>query len=39
VVAGLCYVENVVDAAVLAVRSERATGQAFNLMRKLDSFP
>ena len=31
VVAGLCYVENVVDAAVLAVRSERATGQAFNV--------
>jgi len=30
-VAGLCYVENVVDAAVLAARSERAAGEAFNV--------
>jgi len=30
-VAGLCYVENVVDAAVLALRSEHASGQAFNV--------
>jgi nucleoside-diphosphate-sugar epimerase len=30
-IAGLCYVENVVDAAVLAARSERATGEAFNV--------
>jgi acetylornithine/succinyldiaminopimelate/putrescine aminotransferase/nucleoside-diphosphate-sugar epimerase len=30
-VAGLCYVENLVDAAVLALRSESAPGNAFNV--------
>jgi nucleoside-diphosphate-sugar epimerase len=30
-VAGLCYVDNVVDAALLAVCSEHAGGQAFNV--------
>ena len=30
-VAGLCYVDNVVDAAVLALRHEAAPGQAFNV--------
>lgn len=30
-VAGLCYVENVVDAAVLALASPAARGEAFNL--------
>lgn len=30
-VAGLCYVDNVVDAAVLAARGEHAGGQAFNV--------
>jgi len=30
-VAGLCYVENVVDAVVLAARSDRAGGEAFNV--------
>lgn len=30
-VAGLSYVDNVVDAAVLALRHERAPGQAFNV--------
>jgi nucleoside-diphosphate-sugar epimerase len=29
--AGLCYVENLVDAAVLALRHEAARGQAFNV--------
>jgi nucleoside-diphosphate-sugar epimerase len=30
-VAGLCYVENLIDAAVLALRHEAAPGQAFNV--------
>jgi nucleoside-diphosphate-sugar epimerase len=30
-VAGLCYVENLVDAAVLALRHEAAPGHAFNI--------
>ena len=30
-VAGLCYVDNLVDAAVLALRHEAAPGQAFNV--------
>jgi nucleoside-diphosphate-sugar epimerase len=30
-VAGLCYVENLIDAAVLALRHEAAPGHAFNL--------
>lgn len=30
-VAGLCYVENLVDAALLAMRSPAAPGEAFNL--------
>jgi acetylornithine/succinyldiaminopimelate/putrescine aminotransferase/nucleoside-diphosphate-sugar epimerase len=30
-IAGLCYVENLVDAAVLAVRHDDAPGQAFNI--------
>lgn len=30
-VAGLCYVENLIDAAVLALRYEAAPGQAFNV--------
>jgi nucleoside-diphosphate-sugar epimerase len=30
-IAGLCYVDNVVDAALLAVRGEHAGGQAFNV--------
>ena len=29
--AGLCYVGNLVDALVLAIRSERAVGEAFNV--------
>jgi nucleoside-diphosphate-sugar epimerase len=35
-VAGLCYVDNVVDAALLALRSDAAPGQAFNLSDGLD---
>src|SRR5262249_18006418 len=35
-VAGLTYVENVVDAAVLALRSDAAPGQAFNVTDGLD---
>jgi nucleoside-diphosphate-sugar epimerase len=35
-VAGLSYVENVVDAAILALRNHRATGQAFNVTDGLD---
>lgn len=35
-VAGLTYVENVVDAAVLALRSDSAAGEAFNLTDGLD---
>ncbi|MET0390268.1 MAG: NAD-dependent epimerase/dehydratase family protein, partial [Polyangiales bacterium] len=34
-VAGLCYVENVVDAVLLSLRSEAALGQAFNLSDEL----
>jgi nucleoside-diphosphate-sugar epimerase len=34
--AGLSYVENVVDAVVLALASERALGQAFNVTDGLD---
>ncbi|HEX4108032.1 MAG TPA: aminotransferase class III-fold pyridoxal phosphate-dependent enzyme [Solirubrobacteraceae bacterium] len=30
-IAGLCYVDNLVDAALLALRHERAPGQAFNV--------
>jgi nucleoside-diphosphate-sugar epimerase len=30
-VAGLCYVENLIDAAVLALRDDAAIGQAFNV--------
>jgi nucleoside-diphosphate-sugar epimerase len=30
-IAGLCYVENLVDAAVLALRHDAARGQAFNV--------
>jgi nucleoside-diphosphate-sugar epimerase len=35
-VAGLCYVENLVDAALLALRHEAAPGQAFNISDGLD---
>lgn len=35
-VAGLSYVENVVDAAVLALRHDRAPGHAFNVTDGLD---
>ena len=35
-VAGLCYVDNLVDAAVLALRHEAAPGQAFNVSDGLD---
>jgi nucleoside-diphosphate-sugar epimerase len=35
-VAGLSYVENVVDAAVLALGADAATGQAFNVTDGLD---
>jgi nucleoside-diphosphate-sugar epimerase len=30
-VAGLCYVDNLIDAAILALRHEAAPGQAFNV--------
>lgn len=30
-IAGLCYIDNLVDAAVLALRHERAVGEAFNV--------
>jgi nucleoside-diphosphate-sugar epimerase len=30
-IAGLCYVHNVIDAAMLALRHEAAPGQAFNI--------
>ncbi len=33
-VAGLCYVDNLVDAALLALRHEAAPGQAFNATRR-----
>ncbi len=35
-VAGLCYVENLIDAAVLALGHEAAPGQAFNVTDGLD---
>ncbi len=35
-VAGLCYVENLIDAAVLALRHEAAPGNAFNVSDGLD---
>ncbi len=35
-VAGLCYVENLIDAAVLALRHEAAPGHAFNVSDGLD---
>jgi nucleoside-diphosphate-sugar epimerase len=35
-VAGLCYVDNLVDAAVLALRHEAAPGHAFNVSDGLD---
>jgi ornithine--oxo-acid transaminase len=35
-IAGLCYVDNLVDAAVLALRHEAAPGEAFNVSDGLD---
>jgi acetylornithine/succinyldiaminopimelate/putrescine aminotransferase/nucleoside-diphosphate-sugar epimerase len=35
-VAGLCYVDNLIDAAVLAVRHQAAPGHAFNVSDGLD---
>ena len=35
-VAGLCYVENLIDAAVLALRHDAAPGHAFNVSDGLD---
>ena len=35
-IAGLCYVENLVDAAVLALRHDAAPGHAFNVSDGLD---
>jgi nucleoside-diphosphate-sugar epimerase len=35
-VAGLCYVENLIDAAVLAMHHQAAPGQAFNVSDGLD---
>jgi nucleoside-diphosphate-sugar epimerase len=35
-IAGLCYVENLVDAALLALRHEAAPGHAFNVSDGLD---
>lgn len=35
-IAGLCYVDNLIDAAVLALRSGAAPGQAFNVSDGLD---
>lgn len=35
-VAGLCYVENLLDAAVIALRHDAAPGQAFNVSDALD---
>jgi oxidoreductase len=35
-IAGLCYVENLLDAAVLALRHEAAPGHAFNVSDGLD---
>jgi oxidoreductase len=36
-VAGLCYVDNLIDAAILALRDEAAPGQAFNVSDGLDT--
>ena len=35
-VAGLCFVENLIDAALLALDHEHAPGQAFNVTDGLD---
>jgi ornithine--oxo-acid transaminase len=35
-IAGLCYVDNLIDAAVLALRHDAAPGQAFNVSDGLD---
>ena len=35
-IAGLCYVENLIDAALLALRHDAAPGQAFNVSDGLD---
>jgi ornithine--oxo-acid transaminase len=35
-IAGLCYVDNLIDAAVLALRQDAARGQAFNASDGLD---
>ncbi len=35
-IAGLCYVDNLIDAALLALRHDAARGQAFNLTDGLD---
>jgi polyketide synthase len=35
-IAGLCYVDNVVDAATLALRHDRAPGHAFNVTDNLE---
>ena len=35
-IAGLCYVDNLIDAAVLALRHEAAPGHAFNVSDGLD---
>jgi nucleoside-diphosphate-sugar epimerase len=35
-IAGLCYVDNVIDAAVLALDNEAAAGEAFNITDGLD---
>jgi nucleoside-diphosphate-sugar epimerase len=35
-IAGLCYVDNAIDAALLALHSDAAPGQAFNLSDGLD---
>jgi nucleoside-diphosphate-sugar epimerase len=35
-IAGLCYVENLIDAALLALRHEAAPGHAFNISDGLD---
>jgi nucleoside-diphosphate-sugar epimerase len=35
-IAGLCYVDNLLDAAVLAMRHDAAPGQAFNVSDGLD---
>jgi ornithine--oxo-acid transaminase len=35
-IAGLCYVENLIDAAVLVLRHEAAPGEAFNVSDGLD---